>query len=320
MSRKSRLAARLIGAAVLTAGLASGAQAFPDKTIRLVVGFAAGGPTDLPARMIADKLGPMLGGTVVVENRVGASGLVAARYVLSQPADGHTLLLCTHFESINAVLYKTPPYKIEEITPVSLISLYYYGFAISNSLPVNTFEEFIEYAKARPDELNSATSATQAIMMNQFEKATGIQMTRIQYNSTPVIVQEMIAGRAHFNGNPISGLVQPHKAGQLKLIAVSGPERMAEIPDVPTLQEKGIDNIYASGWLGVCAKSGTPREIIDTLNGHIRTIVASDDYRALLERGGSNPVSSTPEELQTMITDTLNVVEPTILEFNMQQD
>lgn len=296
MSNKARLFALLAAFAAASVAGPVSAQNFPTKPIRIEVGLGAGGPTDLAARLLADKLAPLLNTSVVVENKIGASGLVAARFILSQPADGHTLLLCSHFESINSVLFKTPPYKIDDIAGISQISSYYYGFSISNSVPANTLEEFVAYAKTKPNELISATSITQEIMMNQFEKATGVRMTRIQYNSTPIILQEMLAGRAHFNGNTIAGIMPQYKAKQVKLIAVSGPERFADAPEVPTLKEKGIDNIYASGWLGVCARAGTPKPIVETLNKHIRAIVATDEFKSFLAKVGSNAVSSTPED------------------------
>jgi tripartite-type tricarboxylate transporter receptor subunit TctC len=322
MSSKAHHVLGALAALITLAGTtdAAVAQAFPTKSIRIEVGLGAGGPTDLAARLLAEKLAPLLNTSVVVENKIGASGLVAARYILSQPADGHTLLLCSHFESINSVLFKKPPYKIDELAGISQISSYYYGFSIANSVPANTFEEFIAYAKARPGQLNSATSIAQEIMMNQFEKATGISMVRIQYNSTPVILQEMLAGRAHFNGNTIAGIMPQYKAKQVKLIAVSGPQRLAEAPEVPTLKEKGIENIYASGWLGLCAHAGTPKPIIDTLNKHVRAIVGSDEYKSFLARVGSNAVSSTPEDFQKLMQQTVDQVEPTIKEFNMQQN
>lgn len=322
MSIQSRhvLHALLASAWVMLGADLANAQSYPSKTIRLQVGLAAGGPTDLAARAIADKLGPLLNGHVVVENKVGASGLVATRHLLSQPADGHTLLLCSHYESINTVLYKTQPYKLEDIMGISQVSAYYYGFAVAQSVPVNTFNEFIAYAKARPGQLNSATSPGQEIMMNQFEKATGISMVRIAFNNTPAALQEMLAGRIHFNGNTLAGIKPQYMAKQVKLIAVSGPSRLPEAPDVPTLKEMGIEGIYASGWLGVCARAGTPKPIVNLVNKHVRSIVDSDEFRAFLTKAGSNAVSSTPEEFAKLMKLTVDQVEPAIKEFNMQRN
>src|SRR6185312_6787187 len=121
---------------------------YPSRTVRLVVGFGAGGPTDIPARFIADKLGTLLGQRVIVENKMGVAGMLATRDVLAQPADGYNLLLCTHFEAINTALYKSPGFKLSDLAPVSLIAKYYYGLALSNATPAETIEELMIYAKA----------------------------------------------------------------------------------------------------------------------------------------------------------------------------
>src|SRR5881394_2238350 len=130
---------------------------FPDRPLRLVVGFTAGGPTDLPARFIADRLGATLGQRVVVENRPGAAGQIATQDVLSKPRDGYNLLLCTHFEAINAAVYKNVPYKLDDIAPVSQVSRYYYGVVAANDVPARDWDEFVAYARANPGKLNYGT-------------------------------------------------------------------------------------------------------------------------------------------------------------------
>src|SRR5262245_48656464 len=146
---------------------------YPTRTVRLVVGFGAGGPTDIPARFVADKLGTLLGQRIIVENKTGAAGMLATRDVLAQPADGHNLLLCTHFESINTVLYKNPGFRLADIAPISLIAKYYYGIAVSNSIPAENFEQFLQYAKSKPGEVSYATlgaGSAQEILARQLEK------------------------------------------------------------------------------------------------------------------------------------------------------
>src|SRR5579884_4017746 len=128
------------------------AETYPTRPIRLVVGFGAGGPTDIPARFIADRLGAALGQPVVVENKPAAGGMVATRDVLAQPRDGYTLLLCTHFESINTAVYRTPGFQLADLAPISLIAKYYYGLALANAVPATDFKSFVDYAKAHPAE------------------------------------------------------------------------------------------------------------------------------------------------------------------------
>jgi tripartite-type tricarboxylate transporter receptor subunit TctC len=295
---------------------------YPSRPVRLVVGFGAGGPTDIPARFIADKLGTLLGQRVIVENKMGAAGMLATRDVLAQPADGYNLLLCTHFEAINTALYKSPGFKLSDLAPVSLIAKYYYGLALSNATPAETIEELMAYAKARPGEVSYATlgpGSAQEIMARQFEKLAGISMNRIPFRSGSQIMPDLIAGRVNFYVSPTIAVVPQYQAKQAKILGVTSPERLKTIPDVPTLKEKGIDYVRY-GFLGICAREGTPQPIVDLLHKHLVSIVAAPDYRDLIEKGGSLPESSTPKELGQVIAQTLDDVAATIREFGMQQE
>ena len=306
----------------VAATTAQAQEAFPARPIRLVVGFGAGGPTDIPARFVADKLGEALGQRVVVENKPAASGMIAARDVLSQPRDGHTLLLCTHFEAINTAVYKNVQFKLGDIAPISLIAKYYYGLALANSIPATDFESFVRYAKAHPGEVSYATigaGSAQEILARQLEQLTGITMNRIPFRGGPQAVQELVAGRVHFYVSPTLAVVQQNEAKQLKILAVSAPERLKNLADVPTLTEKGI-NFVRSGWLGICAGNGTPQPVVDQLQRHIATVVATPEYRSLIEKAGSIAVSSTPAQLQQVITQTLDDVASSIRELGMQQE
>jgi tripartite-type tricarboxylate transporter receptor subunit TctC len=311
-------------AALLAVAASVGAaqDSYPDRPIRLVVGFGAGGPTDIPARLIADKLGTALGQRVVVENKPAAAGMMATRDVLGQPRDGYNLLLCTHFESINTAVYKNVQFKLADLAPISLISKYYYGLTLSNSIPANDLEAFIAYAKAHPGQVNYASigaGSAQEIFARQLEKLAGIQMNRIPFRTGPQVMQELIPGRVQFYVSPMLSVLPLHQNKELKVLAVSSAERLASAPDIPTLKEKGIDFVRF-GWLGICAGAGTPQPVIDLLNRHIAAIVASPDYQSVIERSGSLPVSSTPGELRDVIVETRDQVAATILEFGLQQE
>ncbi len=303
-------------------GAASAQEAYPSRPIRLVVGFGAGGPTDIPARFVAEKLGDALGQRVVVENKPAAAGMVATRDVLSQPRDGYTLLLCTHFEAINTAVYKNVLFKLDDVAPISLITKYYYGLALANAIPADDFESFVRYAKANPNEVSYATvgaGSAQEILARQLEKLTGIVMNRIPFRGGPQVVQELIAGRVHFYVSPTLAIVPQYQAKQIKILAVSAPERVKNLSEIPTLAEKGV-NFVRYGWLGICAGAGTPQPILDQLQRQIAAIVATADYRNLIEKAGSLPVSSTPQELRQVITQTLDDVAGSIREFGMQQE
>jgi tripartite-type tricarboxylate transporter receptor subunit TctC len=316
---------RVIGLALMLGALASPALAqdhYPTRPVRLVVGFGAGGPTDIPARYVADKPGTALGQRVIVENKPAAAGMLATRDVLSQPADGHTLLFCTHFESINTAVYKNPGFKLADLTPISLVAKYYYGIALSNAVPAENFDQFVQYAKGHPDAVSYATigaGSAQEIMARQLSKLAGISLNRVPFRGGSQVVQELIAGRVHLYVSPTIAVVPLYQSKQLKLLGVTAPERIKSLPDVPTLREKGLDYVRF-GWLGFCAAKGTPQPIIDRLNKEIRAIVAMPEYQELITKGGSLPESSTREELGQVITQTLDDVAATIREYGMQQE
>ncbi|MPZ59273.1 MAG: tripartite tricarboxylate transporter substrate binding protein [Rhizobiales bacterium] len=297
-------------------------EAYPSRTIRLVVGFGAGGPTDIPARFIADKLGSLLGQRVIVENKAGAAGQIATRDVLAHPRDGYHLLLCTHFESINTALYKKVAFKLGDIAPITQISRYYYGLALANSLPAQTLDEFFAHAKANPSQVHYASvggGSVQEIFARQLAKRAGITLNKVAFKDGATVMRELLAGRVHFFVSPTLSVLPHYQAGKLKILAVTSPERLAVAPDVPTLTEKGI-HFVAFGWLGICAGAGTPQPILALLNRHIASIVNTPDYRALIEKAGSIPLSSTPEELGKILIETHEQVASTIQEFGMQID
>jgi len=293
---------------------------YPDKPIRLVVGFSAGGPTDLPARYIAERLGAALGQRVIVENRTGAGGQIATQDVLGKPRDGHNLLLCTHFEGINLAIYKNAAYTLADIAPITQVSRYYYAAAVANTVPVASWEEFLAYAKANPGKLNygmTGRGSAQEILALELGKLTGIQMTGIAYKGGADVMNDLIPGRLHFYVSPTLGVLPHYKAGRLRLVAVTSSERLAAAPDIPTLLEKGLPFVRY-GWLGVCAGAGTPPALIALLNRNIGAIVRSPEYRELIEIAGSVAVASTPEELGHILRETYEQTARIAAEFGLR--
>jgi tripartite-type tricarboxylate transporter receptor subunit TctC len=287
-----------------------------------VVGFGAGGPTDIPARFIAEKLSEALGQRVFVENKPASGGIVATRDVIAQPADGYTLLLCTHFDAINVAAYKDPGFKLSDLAPISLIAKYYYGLALSNAIPATDVRSFIAYARAHPGQVNYGTvgfGSAQEILARQLEKLTGITMTQVPFRGGAQPVQEIMAGRIHIYLAPPLAILAQYRDKQLKIIAVTSPERLSALPEIPTLTEAGIDFVR-SGWLGICAPAGTPAPIIQLLNRDIAPIVRSDDYRTLIETAGSIAASSTPAELTAVMQETVGEVAPIVTEFHLQRE
>jgi tripartite-type tricarboxylate transporter receptor subunit TctC len=313
----------VLAALVIAAPPVAHAQdSYPTRPVRLVVGFAAGGPTDIPARFIADKLGPLLGQRIVVENKTGAGGMLATRDVLALPRDGYNLLLCTHFESINVAVYRNPQYKLDDLAPISLVSKYYYGITLSNSVPADDLDSFIRYAKANPGKISYATigaGSAQDIFGRQLERLTGTSMTAVPYRGGANVLQDLLTGLVQLYVAPTANVMPLAEEKKIKMIVTSSPERLKAAPDVPTLREKGIDFVRF-GWLGICAGAGTPEPILQVLNKHVQTIVASPDYRELIEKSGSIPESSTPQELRRIIEQTRVEVDSTVKEFGLQRD
>jgi tripartite-type tricarboxylate transporter receptor subunit TctC len=310
-------------AVAFACGSAQAQADYPGKPVRLVVGFTAGGPTDLPARAVADKLGALLGQRVVVENKAGAGGQLATQDVLSKPADGYNLLLCTHFESINQALYKNLTWTLRDIAPISQISRYYYGVAASSELPAKDWKSFIAYAKANPGKVNYGSvgrGSAQEILALELGKLTGIELTGISYKGATQVIPDLLAGRVHLFVSPTLSVLPHHQAGKLRILAVTSPERLAAAPEVPTVKEQGVDFVRF-GWLGICAPAGTPQPVIATLNRHIANIVSSDrDYRQLIEKAGSIPLSSTPGELAAILRETYEQTAAAVREFGLQRD
>jgi tripartite-type tricarboxylate transporter receptor subunit TctC len=299
---------------------AAAAQEFPSKTIRIVVGFPAGGPSDVPARILAEKLRG-LGQPVIVENKTGAAGMIALADLLAQPRDGHTLLLCSYIDAINPLLYRKVAYRLDDIAPVSLIQKAYYAFTISNALPVNDLKGFVAHAKSQPGALNygkvGAGSVTE-LLAKQFEKVAGISMTGVTFRGTGPAVQEIAAGRLDFMVGPLAVTIPLHEAKKVKIIGMTSPERLPVAPDVPTLKEQGTD-IVNYGWWGVCAAAGTPRPILETLNRHVANAVASPEFKTVIEKTGVIPVSSSVDEFAAIIADTAKEAGVMIKELGIEQ-
>jgi tripartite-type tricarboxylate transporter receptor subunit TctC len=200
---------RTFAAALALAALTAPAfaQSFPSKPIRILVGFPAGGPSDVPARLIANKMQAALGQPVVVENKTGAAGMIALKELLAQPRDGHTLLLCSYIDAINPLIYKKVDYKLDDIVPVSLVQKAYYAIAVPNALPASNLKEFIAHAKANPGKLNYGrvgTGSVTEVVPRQFEKVAGVAMTGVTFRGTGPALQEVVANRLEFMVGPIS--------------------------------------------------------------------------------------------------------------------
>jgi len=263
-----------------------------------------------------------LGAPVVPENKAGAGGMLAMQELLSQPADGHTLLICTYFDPVNTLVYRNAKYKVSDIATVSLIGTYDYVLAMANRVPVEQLSELIAMSKVSPDRFNYGhigVASPANLIFKQLEKRTGIKMTAVPFKGSAPAMQELIAGRLDLYIVPPISAVQPFDTKQIKVLATSGKSRLSVMPQVATLQELGVNLIWFA-FVGVCAANGTPGQIIDRLNGLVREAVATPQYEHLMERLGSVPISSSPQELQAVIDNAVREAAPIVEEFNLHMD
>ena len=319
------MARKLVAASLALAALAAItptiAQTYPSKPIRLLVGFPAGGPSDVPARLIANKMQAALGQPVVVENKTGAAGMIALKDMLAQPRDGHTLLLCSYIDAINPLIYKKVDYKLDEIVPVSMVQKAYYAIAVPNALPANNLKEFIAHAKANPGKLNYGrvgTGSVTEVVPRQFEKTSGISMTGVTFRGTGPALQEVVANRLEFMVGPISLTMPLLEGKQLKVLAMTSPERLATAPNVPTMKEQGVP-IVSEGWWGVCAASGTPAPVLEAINKQVVAAVNSPDFKTPIEKTGVIAGSSSIDESMKVWKETAAEAEKLYKEIGFEK-
>ena len=311
----------LLGLCAVAVSTLTHAQTFPNKPIRLLVGFPAGGPSDVPARIIGQQLQTALGQPVVVENKTGAAGMIALNEMLAQPRDGHTLLLCSYIDPTNVHLYKKAAYKVEDLAPVSMITRAYYAIVVPPDSPANNIKDFIALAKTKPGALNYGkvgSGSVTEIIPKQLEKDTGVKMTGVTFRGTGPAIQEVLAGRIDFAVSPLSIAIPLYNEKKVKIIAMTSPERLPVAKDVPTLKEGGVD-IVNYGWWGVCAASGTPRPILDALNKHVGAAVASDQFKTTMAKTGVIAEASGVDAFGKLIVDTAADAGKTIKDLGIEQ-
>jgi tripartite-type tricarboxylate transporter receptor subunit TctC len=299
-----RIAALLL--AMLAAGGTASAQNFPNKSIRFLVGFAPGGSTDILARLIAQKMSENIGQQVVVDNRTGAGGIIAAEVLAKSPPDGYTMLACTTGNfAIIPYLYKTVPYNADkDLVPVTQTGSLPYIIVVHPSLPVKNVRELIAFVKTRPAEINYASSGVGTashLAAAYFASAAGINMVHVPYKGTGNAMGDLLAGQVVLMfDQPVSSMPLV-KAGKLKVLGISSEKRFPTLPEIPTVAESGIPGFDAVSWAGVCVPGGTSREVINRLQTEIAKVLKLPDISQRLMGDGIEPIGSTPEQFQSFI-------------------
>jgi len=306
MQKLAALAAALALTAFASASRAQIAAAYPDKSVRLVVPFAAGGALDVVARIVGQKLTETWGRQIVIDNRLGAGGNIGAEFVAKAPPDGYTLLMSSvTTQAINMSLLAKPPYDfVRDYAPVALVASAPLALVIHASLPAKSVKEFIALAKAHPGELNYFSSGTGTgthLAAVIFDQLAGVRTTHVPYKGGAQGLGDLLSGQVQFAMSTI-GLVEPHvQTGRLRLLGVGSVKRYTRLPQIPTIAESGVKGYEAEQWYGVVGPAGTPAAIVNKLAAEIKTIVANPDVRERFYSQGIEPVYATPEEFAVYI-------------------
>ena len=306
MQKLAALAAALALIVVAPTARAQIAAAYPDKSVRLVVPFAAGGALDVVARIVGQKLTETWGRQIVIDNRLGAGGNIGAEFVAKAPPDGYTLLMSSvTTQAINMSLLAKPPYDfVRDYAPVALVASAPLALVIHASLPAKSVKEFIALAKAHPGELNYFSSGTGTgthLAAVIFDQLAGVRTTHVPYKGGAQGLGDLLSGQVQFAMSTI-GLVEPHvQTGRLRLLGVGSVKRYTRLPQIPTIAESGVKGYEAEQWYGVVGPAGTPAAIVNKLAAEIKTIVANPDVRERFYSQGIEPVYATPEEFAVYI-------------------
>jgi tripartite-type tricarboxylate transporter receptor subunit TctC len=282
------------------------AQAYPTRPVRIIVGFAAGGVTDLVARLIGQRLSDRLGQQFFVENRPGAGTNIATEAVANAPPDGYTFLLATSANAINATLYEKLNFNfIHDIAPVASIVDAPLVMEVSLSFPAKTVPEFIAYAKANPGKINYASGGIGSpphATAELFKMMAGVNMTHVPYRGSPPALTDMIGGQVQVMFDPTTSSLEYIKAGKVRALAVTTATRSEALPDLPTVGDF-LPGFEATALQGLCAPKNTPAAIIDKLNREVNAALADQKIKAQLEDLGLRVLSGSPADYAKLVAE-----------------
>jgi tripartite-type tricarboxylate transporter receptor subunit TctC len=314
---------RMIALAVLA--LAAGplcAQAYPTRTIRYVVPFAAGGGVDTLARVVAAKLNAAWNVPVVVENRPGAGGNIGTEIVAKAPPDGYTLLMAPNSHAYNASLYSKPPYDpVRDFAPITFVATSPFLLVVHPSLPVRTVKELIALAKARPKELaysSGGLGGGSHLAGELFTSMARIDMVHVPYKGIAPAVSELVGGHVSLSFAVVPAAYPHIQTGRLRALAVSSAARSTLFPDLPTISEAGLKGFDAFSWYATFAPTGTPEAVITKLNGEIVKSLHSPDVKAKLSGIGLEVRTSNPDEFRDFMIRDWKVWDKVIRSLGIQ--
>ena len=300
----------LVGLLAVVAGftqpfaLYSWAQTYPAKPIRIMVGVAPGGSTDVTARLVGQKLSDQLGQPVIVENRTGASGAISAERVAASPADGYTLMAASAGDAVLPALRSSLPYDLQrDLAPIARIAIAPYVLVTHPSLPARNVKELIALARAQPGKLNyGSTGISGAFLAGAlFNQMAQVTIMPVPYKGGAEAAIANVAGQIEMNYPTITAALPFLPSGKLRAIAVTSIKRSSLLPSTPTVDESGLAGYDRSGWMGLLAPARVPRDIITRLNAVIRNAVSGGELKDLLNKQGLEPLINTPEEFAVFI-------------------
>ncbi len=292
MQPKSALSALLATALLATSTLVS--AAFPDKPVKVIIGFPAGGPLDQHARLITDKLQAVLGQPVLIDYKSGAGGTVGAQEVMKAPADGYTIMLAnTGVMVINPAIYSKLPYAtLRDFTPIARTAMQPLALLVNPKVPANTLKEFVDYARARPGQVNYGSAGNGGISHlapEMFKTATGLFMVHIPYRGSAPAFTDLMGGQVQFMAESIPQAAAYHKQGKVRALAVTSRERNPALPDIPTVMETGIRNFEVVGFYGFLAPAATPKDVVAKLSDAFRQVLTMPEVRNRMITQGADP-------------------------------
>ena len=291
----------LFFATFLVAHQACSAPAYPEKPIKIVVGFPAGGPLDQHARLLVDKLQGILGQPIIVDYKPGAGGGVGAEIVAKSPADGYTLMLAnTGVMVINGALYSKLPYNtLRDFVPIARTAQQPLALLVNNAVPAKTLPEFIAYTRKNPGKINYGSAGNGGIshiVPEMFKTATGLFMVHIPYRGSAPAFTDLMGGQVQFMAESIPQAANYHKQGKVRALAVTSKERNPALPDIPTVIESGIKGFDVVGFYGFLAPTGTPKDVVAKLSDAFKQVLANPDVRSRMVAQGADPAFMGSEE------------------------
>jgi tripartite-type tricarboxylate transporter receptor subunit TctC len=315
--------ARLLAFVALCAASAGAfAQAYPTKPIRIVVGFPPGGGNDIIARLVGAKMQETWGQSVVIDNKPGAASIIASEFVAKSAPDGYTLLVnATGGMSVNPVLYARLPYDpLKDFLPISMVGSFPLVLVVHPSVPANSVQELVAYAKANPGKLNySAGSTAFQVASEMFKQMTGTDIKHIPYKGSVASISAVMAGDVQMTIVDTPPLVPQVKAGRVRALAVTSAKRSASMPEVPAMAEtvSGYEMVL---WIGVFAPAGTPGDVAAKLNAEVVRIVRLPDIREKLDGMGVEPIGNTSEQMVEWIRGEIAKFGPVVKAGNIRAE